>query len=44
MAQLSLLEQARIEAPERTDEVVWDAANRRIYVAGGEGYESGYVE
>jgi len=29
---------ASLKAPERTDEVVWDAANRRIYVAGGEGY------
>jgi DNA-binding beta-propeller fold protein YncE len=29
---------ASFKAPERTDEVVWDAANRRVYVAGGEGY------
>lgn len=27
-------------APERTDEVVWDKDNRRIYVAGGQGYIS----
>ena len=27
-------------APERTDEVVWDPANRRVYVAGGQGYVS----
>ena len=27
-------------APERTDEVVWDPDNRRIYVAGGQGYIS----
>jgi DNA-binding beta-propeller fold protein YncE len=27
-------------APARTDEVVWDAANRRVYVAGGQGYVS----
>lgn len=25
-------------APERTDEVVWDPDNRRVYVAGGQGY------
>lgn len=31
---------AVFKAPERTDEVVWDAANRRAYVAGGEGYTS----
>jgi DNA-binding beta-propeller fold protein YncE len=29
---------AVFQAPERTDQVVWDAANRRIYVTGGEGY------
>ena len=29
-----------MKAPERTDQVVWDAANRRIYVTGGEGYTS----
>lgn len=29
---------ASFPAPERTDEVVWDAANRRVYVAGGQGY------
>jgi DNA-binding beta-propeller fold protein YncE len=29
---------AEFKAPERTDQVVWDAANRRVYVAGGEGY------
>ena len=29
---------AAFKAPERTDQVVWDAANRRVYVAGGEGY------
>jgi len=28
---------AHFKAPERCDEVVFDAANRRIYVAGGEG-------
>ena len=27
-------------APERTDEVVWDADNRRVYIAGGQGYIS----
>lgn len=26
------------KGPERTDQVTWDAANRRIYVTGGEGY------
>ncbi len=31
---------AVFKAPERTDQVVWDAANRRAYVAGGEGYTS----
>lgn len=31
---------ASFKAPEHTDEVVWDAANRRAYVAGGEGYIS----
>jgi DNA-binding beta-propeller fold protein YncE len=29
---------AVFQAPERTDQIVWDAANRRIYVTGGEGY------
>lgn len=29
---------AKFKAPERTDQVVWDEANRRIYVTGGEGY------
>jgi DNA-binding beta-propeller fold protein YncE len=29
---------AHFKAPERCDEVVFDAANRRIYVAGGEGF------
>lgn len=29
-----------LPAPERTDEVVWDANNRRVYVAGGQGYIS----
>jgi DNA-binding beta-propeller fold protein YncE len=29
---------AEFKAPERTDQVVWDAATRRVYVAGGEGY------
>ncbi|HME40368.1 MAG TPA: hypothetical protein VKG63_15535, partial [Steroidobacteraceae bacterium] len=29
---------ARFKAPERCDEVVFDAANQRIYVAGGEGF------
>lgn len=31
---------ASFKAPERTDEVVWDGGNRRIYVTGGEGYIS----
>lgn len=31
---------ASFVAPARTDEVVWDAVNRRVYVAGGEGYIS----
>lgn len=31
---------ASFPAPERTDEVVWDPDNRRIYVAGGQGYIS----
>ena len=31
---------AAFAAPERTDEVVWDADNRRVYVAGGQGYIS----
>ncbi len=31
---------ASFTAPERTDQVTWDAANRRIYVTGGEGYIS----
>ncbi len=31
---------AVLKAPERTDQVTWDAANRRIYVTGGEGYIS----
>jgi hypothetical protein len=31
---------ASFKAPERTDQVVWDAANRRVYVTGGEGYIS----
>jgi DNA-binding beta-propeller fold protein YncE len=31
---------AAFKAPERTDQVVWDPANRRVYVAGGEGYIS----
>lgn len=30
----------QLPAPERTDEVVWDTDNRRIYVAGGQGYIS----
>ena len=29
---------AAFTAPERTDEVVYDSANRRVYIAGGEGY------
>jgi len=29
---------ATFTAPERTDQVVWDAANRRVYATGGEGY------
>ncbi len=31
---------AVFKAPERTDQVIWDAANRRVYVTGGEGYTS----
>jgi len=31
---------AKFKAPERTDQVVWDQANRRVYVTGGEGYIS----
>jgi DNA-binding beta-propeller fold protein YncE len=31
---------AALPAPEHTDEVVWDARNRRVYVAGGQGYIS----
>ncbi len=31
---------AALPAPEHTDEVVWDPDNRRIYVAGGQGYIS----
>ena len=31
---------ATFPAPEHTDEVVWDAHNRRVYVAGGQGYIS----
>ncbi|MBS0478553.1 MAG: PQQ-binding-like beta-propeller repeat protein [Proteobacteria bacterium] len=31
---------AAFTAPERTDEVTWDAANRRVYVTGGQGYTS----
>lgn len=29
---------ASFKAPERADQVVWDAANRRIYVTGGDGF------
>lgn len=29
---------ATFKAPERCDQVIWDAANRRIYALGGEGY------
>jgi DNA-binding beta-propeller fold protein YncE len=29
---------AVFKAPERCDQVIWDAANRRIYALGGEGY------
>ena len=29
---------ASFKAPDRCDQVIWDAANRRIYVLGGEGY------
>jgi len=29
---------AHFKAPERCDQVIWDAANRRIYALGGEGY------
>lgn len=31
---------ASFKTPERTDQVTWDEANRRIYVTGGEGYIS----
>ena len=31
---------ATFPAPARTDQVIWDAANRRIYATGGEGYIS----
>ena len=31
---------AVFKAPERTDQVTWDAANGRVYVTGGEGYIS----
>ena len=31
---------ATFKAPERTDQVTWDEANKRIYVTGGEGYTS----
>jgi hypothetical protein len=31
---------AAFKAPERTDQVTWDAGNRRVYVTGGEGYIS----
>ena len=29
---------ASFKAPERCDQVIWDADNRRVYVLGGEGY------
>ena len=29
---------ASFKAPERCDQVIWDAANRRIYALGAEGY------
>ncbi|HEX4586080.1 MAG TPA: hypothetical protein VH183_14720 [Burkholderiaceae bacterium] len=29
---------ASFKAPERCDQLIWDAANRRIYALGGEGY------
>ena len=31
---------ASFKAPERTDQVTWDPANRRVYVTGGEGFIS----
>ena len=31
---------AAFKAPERTDQVTWDPANRQVYVTGGEGYIS----
>ncbi len=31
---------ASFKAPERTDQVVWDPVNKRVYVTGGEGYTS----
>ena len=37
---LALFEEsiASYKAPERTDQVLWDQANKRVYVLGGEGY------
>jgi DNA-binding beta-propeller fold protein YncE len=35
---------ASFKAPERTDEVVFDARNGRVYVAGGEGYVGVFQE
>jgi len=35
---------ADFKAPERTDQVLFDKANRRIYVLGGEGYVGVFEE
>lgn len=35
---------AAFRAPERCDQVVWDAANRRIYVTGGDGHIGVYQQ
>jgi DNA-binding beta-propeller fold protein YncE len=35
---------AAFDAPNKSDEVVWDAANRRVYVPGGDGYLAVYQQ
>lgn len=35
---------ASFKAPERADQVVWDEANRRIYVTGGDGFIGVYEQ
>lgn len=35
---------ADFKAPERTDQVIFDKANRRVYVLGGEGYVGVFLE